>query len=487
MAFKSLIEAAMLLGFRPETIEYLVKSCPKKGEDRKLAAIKSELGLMFDEAKLLEYDSYLADPWPMPEKGHRPYIPKAIQDDVKDESHFGCAICGHMDSGEIAHIDPVATTLNNSPRNLIYLCPNHHTKYDYGFKATSNITIDEIRAAKLVKRSSRNRVFKYEANATRLLQALIRSLKEFEKSLSGDASENMKSIYLSEMHTLLASIPALTKKSNEESKADKLTTEPEKELAKLAPKLAALASALTTSESEKDVRSKAAGVVAEVDEILIEIDEVNCPHCEGRGQYGLAGDFCAYCNGSCVVSQDKFEAYDPDEIDEVNCPRCDGRGTIGLNSDMCAYCKGSCVVSHEQADEYDPNEIDEVNCPRCEGRGQSGLVGDQCAYCKGSCVVSQAAHDSYNPDEIDEVNCPRCEGRGQYGMGGDFCAYCKGSCVVSQDKFDAYDPDEIDEVTCPRCYGRGTTGLVGDTCALCNGSSVVSDAVAHAYREQYED
>ena len=42
-----------------------------------------------------------------------------------------------MDSGEVAHIDAVADTLNNSPDNLIYLCPNHHTKYDLGYKPSS--------------------------------------------------------------------------------------------------------------------------------------------------------------------------------------------------------------------------------------------------------------------------------------------------------------------------------------------------------------
>lgn len=485
MAFKSLVEAAMLLGFRPETIEYLVKTCPKKGQDKKLAAVKSDLGLLFDEAALLAYDTYLSEAWPMPEKGTRPYIPKAFQDDVKEEAHLGCAICGHMDNGEIAHIDPVATTLNNSPKNLIYLCPNHHTKYDYGFKAASKVTLEEIRAAKLVKRASRNRVLKYEANATRLLQALIRNLKDIEKSLKGDASENMKSIYLSEMKTLLDSIPALTKKADDEAKADKLTTEPEKELAKHAPKLAALASSVSTSSNESDLRSKALGVVAEVDEILIDIDEVNCPRCSGRGMYGLAGDFCAYCKGSCVVSQAEFDAYDPDEIDEVACPRCGGRGMTGLSSDICAYCKGSSVVSREEAQDYDAFAVDEVNCPRCDGRGQYGLAGDLCGYCKGSCFVSQAMHDAYDPEKIDEVECPRCNGHGQYGLAGDLCAYCKGSCFVSHKMREDYDPDDIDEVTCPRCAGRGTTGYVGDTCALCKGSTFVNGATASAYRKQY--
>jgi hypothetical protein len=154
MALLSRIDAALYLGLRVETLDYLVKNCPKSGENKTLKFVKTEQGPIFDEGELSSYLQYLNEPWPMPAKGSRPAIPRAFQDDVKAESHYACAICGHMDNGEVAHIEAVSQTLNNAPSNLIYLCPNHHTKYDLGFKVASNVTMEEIRAVKLLKRTS---------------------------------------------------------------------------------------------------------------------------------------------------------------------------------------------------------------------------------------------------------------------------------------------------------------------------------------------
>ena len=484
MAYLSLIEAAMHLGLRVETIEYLTKYCPKQGQKRKLAFITSKQGPMFDESELSSYAEYLTEPWPLPKKGDRPAIPKTFKDDVKEESYHGCAVCGHMDNGEVAHIEAVATTLNNAPSNLIYLCPNHHTKYDLGFKVKSNVTADEIKAAKLLKRSARCRVLKYEAFATKSLLSLIKFVQSIEEKIGTAETENLKTIHLAELNGLLKEVPGLIKAAQKEAKKDVPSTKPEKALIEIAPKLAAIA-AEVPSKTERASRAKAKRLISQVDEVLIEIDEVDCPHCGGRGLVGLVGDFCRYCKGSCVVSEAKRDAYDVDDIDEVPCPRCNGRGMTGLVSDLCAYCHGSCFISHAKAEAYEEDEIDEVLCPRCDGKGTTGLVGDYCAYCKGSCTVSQAKKEAYDPEEIDEIDCPHCAGRGVTGLRGDFCAFCKGSCLVSTAKCDSYDPSEIDEVECPRCGGKGTTGFVGDTCALCKGSCVVSEEKAKAYERKH--
>jgi DnaJ-class molecular chaperone len=96
-----------------------------------------------------------------------------------------------------------------------------------------------------------------------------------------------------------------------------------------------------------------------------------------------------------VVSSEKAKEYYRDNLDEVDCPHCGGRGQTGLVGDLCSYCGGSCVVSSEKAREYDRDEVDEVDCPRCNGAGMTGLVGDLCRLCKGSCVVSSAVRDAY--------------------------------------------------------------------------------------------
>ena len=352
MALLPLIDAALYLGLRVETLQYLTKKCPKIGETRKLNSVKTEQGPMFDESELSSYAQYLTEPWPMPPKGKRPAIPKAFQDDVKEESYHACAICGHMDNGEIAHIKAVTKTLNNAPSNLIYLCPNHHTKYDLGFKVKSNVTVEEITAAKLLKRNARCRLLKYEAYATKSLLSLIKFVKSIEQKVGAAKTGNMREIYLSELDGLLASIPDLSKASQEQAKKDKLTTEPEKALAKIAPEIAAIAAELTSKSGRNTTRNKAQRLISQVEEVLIEIDEVDCPCCGGRGLTGLVSDFCGYCKGSCVVSEAMHEAYDPDEIDEVECPRCGGQGTTGLAGDPCAFCGGSCVVSEAMHEAY---------------------------------------------------------------------------------------------------------------------------------------
>jgi hypothetical protein len=88
---------------------------PKKGRRPHAQILKLDGGRVYDEAELEAYRNYLIEPWPLPKPGVRPTIPKAIRDDVNEESHHGCAICGHMDNGEIAHIEAVAKTLNNAP------------------------------------------------------------------------------------------------------------------------------------------------------------------------------------------------------------------------------------------------------------------------------------------------------------------------------------------------------------------------------------
>ena len=474
MGFLNKIEAAMKLGVSVELIDYFTQYSPKPGENTKLIAIKTELGEMYDKANLIVFNNYLNSPWPLTKEGNRPPIPGPIKEDIKRESHYSCAICGFMDNGEVAHIEAVAKTQNNGPENLIFLCPNHHTKYDYGYKLNSNITIEEVRAAKLIKRNSRLRILKYEANATKYLLRIIKFLKQLDDKLKNENNQNLIAIYLTEMRELTQLIPELAEKSHDQSAKDEFATETEKILSEKAPELTKFANNEAIKNSEKNLRSAVGSIVSHTSKIIIDIDEVDCPHCGGSGQTGLVGDLCAYCGGSCVVSQEKHDEYDPDEIDEVPCPRCGGSGRTGLVGDLCAYCGGSCVVSQEKHDEYDPDEIDEVPCPHCGGSGRTGLVGDLCAYCGGSCVVSQEKHDEYDPDEIDEVPCPRCGGSGRTGLVGDLCAYCGGSCVVSQEKHDEYDPDEIDEVPCPRCGGSGQTGLVGDLCAYCGGSCVVS-------------
>ncbi|WHY01093.1 HNH endonuclease [Neobacillus sp. DY30] len=479
------IEAAIFLGISIELIDYFTKNCPKSGETRTLPVQRTDHGDFFFRDDLIQYSVYLSRPWPKTKNGTRPTIPTAIRDDIKKESHYSCAICGHMENGEIAHIEAVARTYNNSPENLILLCPNHHSQYDFGYKPASNVTFEEVRAAKIIKQNSRRRMLKFEANAANSLIQLINTINNIENTLSRENNDNIKNIYINEAKQLLVKIPEVTKIALEEAKRDSSsTTEVEKMMLDAIPNLTkSVAVKIQDSDDKQEIRDIMSDVIKQANDIIIDIDETYCPRCGGKGTTGLIGDLCTYCKGSCFVSKQEADEYDDAEIDEVDCPRCCGAGTTGLVGDLCAYCKGSQFVSKEQAEQYDETEIDEVDCPRCYGRGTKGLVGDLCAYCQGSQFVSKEQAEQYDETKIDEVECPRCYGRGTTGLVGDLCAYCKGSQFVSKEQAEQYDETEIDEVECPRCYGRGTTGLVGNLCAYCKGSRYVSKKQAGQYDE----
>src|SRR5271163_1529630 len=115
----------MQLGISVELLGYFTKTCPKHGETRLLPQKMVDSVPHFDSNDLLSYRKYLSEPWPNSPKSNRPHIPDAIKTDVRAESHLACAICGDLNKSEIAHIEAVADTANNSPDNLILLCPNH--------------------------------------------------------------------------------------------------------------------------------------------------------------------------------------------------------------------------------------------------------------------------------------------------------------------------------------------------------------------------
>jgi hypothetical protein len=65
-------------------------------------------------------------------KSTRAPVPEPVKRQILLEAGYRCAIPRYMHSTtEIAHIVPYEESEDNSPENLIALCPNHHTMYDY--------------------------------------------------------------------------------------------------------------------------------------------------------------------------------------------------------------------------------------------------------------------------------------------------------------------------------------------------------------------
>ena len=452
------IEAAMKLGISFELLEYFTKHCPKKDETRLLQTKAVDGNVFFDDQELIAYQKYLNLPWHFT-KGKRPPIPEAIKDDIKSESHLGCAICGYADNGEVAHIVAVADSLNNSPDNLIYLCPNHHTKYDLGFKPASNVTLKVIQAAKDLKRNTRQRMMRHEANATKLCLALTTMLKSLKRDFEkGTHTGQMAEVYLTETISLMERLPQLAAEAQEAARADRDIGDTGQLVGKIAPKLMRLSAGVNSNTKESQLRTAVSSVVDAVDHVLLDLDEVECPRCDGRGLTGLVGDLCAYCHGDCFVSTDEAADYDPEAIDQADCPRCEGRGMIGLAGSYCPFCRGSCLVSAERAAEYDEYDLPDKQYPHCQGSGVRGLVSDYCPYCRGDTIVSADKFDAYDLDNIDEAECPHCGGAGVTGLCHDFCAYCRGSQFVTKDKRKKYKSSQIDEVECPPLRGPGCPG-----------------------------
>ncbi|MGI8729742.1 MAG: hypothetical protein ACR2LK_07065 [Solirubrobacteraceae bacterium] len=392
MALLTISEAAIKSGFSIELVESLTKKCPRPGETRLLQAAALDGTLYVTDAELDSYLVYLRMPWPRPSGGGRPHIPEAIARDVRAECHQSCAICGDMNSGELAHMDAVADTLNNSPDNLLFLCPNHHTEYDYGHKVRSNVSRDVVLAAKRMKRESRRRTLKFEGNVAAMLRSVIQAVRSIESSAKAEPNADLRDTYVTELQALLEALPQLSHAAQDAASTDDDFASDEAALVAVAPKLLALTQGVSTIPANP--RAAAQGVVAATQD-LINLDEVDCPHCLRRGTTGLIGDLCAYCGGSQVVSSATAETYDRDAIDEVDCPHCNGHGTTGLMNDVCAYCGGSQVVSSATAETYDRDAIDEVDCPHCNGHGTTGLVSDPCGVCSARTVVTRAVADAY--------------------------------------------------------------------------------------------
>src|SRR5579871_4439452 len=112
MGLTTKIEAAIRLGIGMELLEYCCKNCPKPNQTRVLAVVATAQGDMIDEDELQNFQAYRHSARPKPAKGKRPYMPDAIKEDVRKECHYACAICGHMDNGEVAHIKSAAESLN---------------------------------------------------------------------------------------------------------------------------------------------------------------------------------------------------------------------------------------------------------------------------------------------------------------------------------------------------------------------------------------
>jgi hypothetical protein len=231
-----------------------------------------------------------------------------------------------LNRGEIAHIEAVATTANNSPDNLILLCPNHHTEYDLGYRPSSNVSLEALKAAKLLKRQARVRTQLYEANAYKTAASVMTTVKKLETKLKTLESQQLIEVYETELAALMRGLPGMLDASQAEAKKDKSLEDVGTLVSKVAPTISRATAGLSSSATPTQIRNAAATVSAAVEESLIELDEVDCPHCGGSGTTGLVGDFAPTVMATWSYQKNRPTTTTRRRLTRLTAPTAEGRG-----------------------------------------------------------------------------------------------------------------------------------------------------------------
>jgi hypothetical protein len=182
----NIYRAAALTGLSPTLLLWLTSYAPKAGDPRKLTIAKKEGNTIhFRKSELLDFDAWLRKPWPA-KTGARPNLPAGIKTEIKAEANAQCAMChGHADSCEAAHVDPVAQSKNNHPHNLIWLCANHHTKFDNGALGPKKSIRSFIVGLKEALHGYKRMQWKNQDTASRKLFRVLKLCGVLEKKLEG--------------------------------------------------------------------------------------------------------------------------------------------------------------------------------------------------------------------------------------------------------------------------------------------------------------
>ena len=414
----------------PELLVWLTRYSPKNGETRKLRCSKVDGEPYFEESDLAAYDSYLKEPWPCKEGG-RPNIPTGIEREIEVESYYSCAICGKS-TRESAHIDPVYSSKNNHPHNLICLCPTHHTEYDTGV-----IPKGDISALKKRLISSRLTLWKLQAQG-------------FDCAISAIADVGRTGGLPKEIHDLLTA-------ETLEALGSAAASAPASEFSK---KVSTAVKSREPVQSLREARNYE----------LERLGDIDCPLCHGTGNHN--GLECPICDGFGVVNKHAALEIDLSPFDQVDCPLCDGEGRH--DGDDCPVCHGDCKMDRRFAENVDLRDFDQVDCPLCDGKGRH--EGDDCPVCHGDCTMDRRFAENVDLRDFDQVDCPLCKGKGRHE--GDDCPVCHGDGKMDRRFAENVDLRDFDQINCPLCDGKGRHE--GDDCPVCHGDGKMDRRFAEA-------
>lgn len=478
-------DAALLVGMSPVFLRWCTSYAPKT-DGVKLPFKQEDNVYYFNKQELLAFDAHLKAPWAKPAKSQRPNLPTGIELEIKSEAWFRCPIC-NTNLGEIAHIDPVSTHMDNHPHNLIFLCPNHHTEYDYGYR-TKNITKEEVvhfkKSLQIFQRTlwslQKNTVESYLSliatiGRVREIEAQVKNIpagefdKLFTKIVDKIEETKKRSPDTKVLDEVLASVKIeTTSTAREKVEQYYHTRDPYIERLKKSNLIKECPLCETrgyTKDFETCPVCRGEGYIdfnREPDLSLYELEE--CPLCEGDGRTNFF-DICPPCGGEGRLTKELIETIDFSKFELVDCPLCDGDGRTNYY-DPCPPCQGEGKVTREQLDITDFDKYDLTECPFCKGNGRTRNF-DPCPVCGGEGEISHDQAAKVDLAKYAMVQCTLCHGRGSTA---DFetCPVCGGEGEITEEQAERVDLNRYEVLRCPACKGYGT--ITGDrTCPICRG------------------
>ncbi|AHF66537.1 hypothetical protein PCH70_13840 [Pseudomonas cichorii JBC1] len=442
--YLDIYQAAAFLSISPELLQYFTRKTVKSNDSRKLNFKKDGELYKFEEDELKDYDSWLRASWPNSPQSSRPHLPDAIKQEIRLEANLECALCLKSgEAGEAAHIEPVKTGKCNHPHNLIWLCANHHTKFDNGLFGPIGAKNEEVIAIKKGLQYFRRVSWSGQASVLQQIASALSICSDLNRLL--DAQNEPSHPQLENIaKQVFVIIPELAKRSHVES---------------LKPTLEKLVTEIKRHQcsSTSIDKHKIKNIALLEDAFLESSDLAHCPLCKIRG---VSHSYdCPVCHGDGSI--DKNLEIDVTEFDLVQCKLCKGSGHY--HCDYCKACGGEGEMERRFERDFDYSQFDLVDCPLCKGSGR--FDGECCRVCDGDRAIMRKYADNIDTSEYDYVDCPLCEGSGRHN--GDTCLSCNGERQMLRKYADSVDVSQFSNVKCPACKGKRL--LYGDDCIACNG------------------
>ncbi|TDX02176.1 zinc finger domain-containing protein [Dinghuibacter silviterrae] len=479
-------EAAQEVKISPTLLRWFTSYAAKDDGRKLMFEIRDGL-YYYDKKELLDFSSYLHLPWAKPPRGTRPSIPAGIITEIKTESHYRCPIC-NTNMGELAHIKPVSKTFDNHPHNLIYLCPNHHTAYDFGARY-ANISEEEVLLHKKALQNFQSISWGLQGQIINTYLSLINAIgrvKELEHLLLNASTE---AEFDSLLQAILAKIDKLKSTKNVNPKIDQLIESVKVDRNEKSPKEAYLFLSVK-EEIEKEYQQDKGlikcplcnsrgytdlfdicpvcvgdGYINKKREVDISIYEIeNCPLCKGRGQTNEF-ETCPPCHGQGKLTKEQIEIIDFSIYEIENCPLCEGRGYTD-EFDSCPPCGGEGKLTKEQIETIDFSIYEMENCPLCNGRGYTDEF-DSCPPCGGEGKLTKEQIEIIDFSIYKMENCPLCKGKGHTNEF-ESCPPCGGEGKLTKEQIEIIDFSIYEMEDCPLCEGRGHTDEY-ESCPPCHG------------------